>query len=151
MPFDDSKGWPGRREANLVGFEQKAGAVEARLLNDVSQEMGSGFDRSRFIPFVAMHEFEGILFSDCTTFADSIGRPDITAELQEIRDQFSNPEEINDSSTTAPSKRIQRLMPNYSKVIHGNKAALEIGLTKIKGACPHFQEWLERLEALSGA
>ena len=44
-----------------------------------------------------MHEFEGLLFSDPGRFAGGIGRSDLEAELQAIRDGFTTPEEINDS------------------------------------------------------
>ena len=28
-------------------------------------QMGSGFNPDRFVPYVMMHEFEAMLFSDC--------------------------------------------------------------------------------------
>ncbi len=148
MPADETKGWPGRSEANTLELAKKATAVEEKILLDVQQEMGSGFGFNRFVPFVAIHEFEGLLFSDCGAFADGIGRADLKGKFQAIRDQYNSPEEINDSNITAPSKRIQQIMPNYSKVLHGSKAALEIGVAKMRSDCPHFDEWLKKLEAL---
>jgi hypothetical protein len=148
MPADDAKGWPGREEANALQFADKAKKVEQRLLSEIEQEMGLGFDHDRFVPFVAIHKFEGLLFSDCGVFADGVGRAELKGRLQAIRDEFNSPEEINDSVITAPSKRIQQLMPNYSKIIHGSKAALEIGLAKMRTECPHFDGWLQKLETL---
>jgi hypothetical protein len=75
-----------------------------------------------------MHEFEGLLFSDCAAFSRGIGRPDLAAGLQEIRDQFATPEEIDDSPVTAPSKRVEGLVPGYEKPLLGVLAILEIGL-----------------------
>ena len=37
-------------------------------------------------------------------------------------------------------------MPNYQKPLMGNLAALEIGIHAIRRECPHFEEWLKRLE-----
>ncbi len=148
LPQSGGKKWPGRAEANDIPYPDNVGSVEAALMKDIEKVMGSGFYPKRFTPFVIMHEFEGLLFSDCQDFAHAIGRPDITNRLQEIRDQFPNPEEINDSEETAPSKRIQELLPDYQKPFHGTLAALEIGLAKIKFSCPHFGAWLERLEGL---
>ena len=113
---------------------------------DISQGMGGTFNPDRFIPYVMMHEFEAMLFSDCEGFGRGIGRVDLVQPLQTIRDQFAHPEEIDDSPHTAPSKRIEHLMPNYQKPLMGNLAALEIGIHAIYRECPHFEEWLERLE-----
>jgi len=43
-----------------------------------------------------------------------IGRP-VGSEFQEIRNQFLTPEEIDDSPVTAPSKRVEALVPGYQK------------------------------------
>lgn len=94
-----------------------------------------------------MHEFEGLLFSDCRRFGHGIGRPELIAQLQEIRNDFKTPEEINDSPVTSPSKRVEKLVPGYEKPLLGTLAALEIGLDVIRSECPHFRGWLERLGA----
>jgi hypothetical protein len=47
---------------------------------------------------------------------------------------------------TAPSKRVQALVPGYEKPLLGTLAVIEIGLDKIRAECPHFQRWIERLE-----
>lgn len=147
LPQDGDKAWPGRAEAGAQPFGHKAGTVENALHQSICNEIGGGFDPSRFVPYVMMHEFEALLFSDCSAFAVGIARVDLTRAFQQIRDDFANPEEINDSPITAPSKRVQQLMPNYEKPLHGNLAALRIGLGTIRTHCPHFRQWLERLEA----
>ncbi len=146
LPQSGPGAWPGRREASTVSFEHKAETVEEALLNDVRNEMGPNFNHSRFIPFVMMHEFEGLLFSDCTAFGSGIGRPELSASFQSIRDSFATPEHINDSPLTAPSKRILSLLPNYEKPLLGTLAVLEIGLLAIREQCPHFEHWISRLE-----
>ena len=110
--------------------------------------MGPRFDRRRFVPYVAMHEFEALLFSDCEGFARSVGRPSLAPSLQTIRDSCASPEDIDDSPHTAPSKRIQTIMPKYQKPHHGKLAAKEIGLPAMRAACPQFRRWLERLEEM---
>lgn len=147
LPQSGVKAWPGRGEAGLLPFPQKAPTVQAALFADISVEMGSGFDPSRFIPYVMMHEFEGLLFSDCEKFATGIGRPDLVPQFQAIRAVFDSPEEINDSPITAPSKRIKELIPDYEKPLLGTLAILEIGLDIIRAECPLFRQWLEHLEA----
>ena len=48
----------------------------------------------------------------------------------------------------APSKRIGALVPGYSKVRQGLLAARAIGLEAMRSECPHFADWLKRLERL---
>ena len=149
LPLSGQRAWPGRSRALTLPFAEKADAVEAELLADIGGEMGGGFDRSRFVPYVMMHEFEALLFSDCERFGRGIGHPDLAASFQGIRDQFASPEEIDDSPETAPSKRVKSLVPRYQKPLLGILAALAIGLDSMRGECPHFATWLSRLEELA--
>ena len=141
LPETGGRAWPGREGAKT------STVVEATLLDNLVGLMGGNFASRRFVPYIVMHEFEALLFSDCGAFSSGIGRPDLHASLQDIRDRFATPEEINDSLTTAPSKRILDLFPQYQKPIYGNLAVLEIGLDRIRRECPHFGNWLNRLEA----
>ena len=146
LPQTGDRAWPGREEAAQLVFAEKAASVESALLAGICSEMGDDFDPNRFVPYVMMHEFEGLLFSDATRFGLGIGRPDLSPKFQAIRDQFATPEEINDSPQTAPSKRIINLVPGYEKPLMGTLAVLEIGLDAIRQECPLFRGWIERLE-----
>ena len=148
MPQSRSKQWPGRVEAASLPFFQKAETIRNALARDISEGMGNSFNPRRFIPYVSMHEFEALLFSDCTGFADSVGLPEIGNEMERILALFGSPEEIDDSYTTAPSKRIQDLLPSYDKVAMGAVAIGDIGLDDIRRHCPNFACWLSRLEAV---
>jgi len=147
LPQTGGRAWPGRALAGTLPFPQKSGTVEDALLADVCLGMGKNFNARRFIPYVMMHEFEGLLFSDCYLFANGIGRPELAPQFQAIRNRFNNPEEINDSPITAPSKRVEGLVPGYEKPLLGTLAVITIGLDKIRDECPHFRRWIERLEA----
>ena len=148
MPQSGSKAWPGRATAAKLPFPERAKAVEDALSADIECAMGLGFDRRRFIPFVMMHEFEALLFSDCRRFASGIDRLDLADAFQRIRDAFSSPEAIDDSPDTAPSKRVAALVSGYQKPLLGILAALEIGLATMRSECPHFDCWISRLEIL---
>lgn len=142
--------WPGRAGASTdLLASGRAKTIEGALLEDVRCLMDSSFNSNRFIPYVMMHEFEAMLFSDCETLGNAIGRSDLTGSIQSILDEFGSPEEIDDSPATAPSKRIQALSPEYQKPTMGLQAAQAIGLEAIREECPHFHEWLERLESLA--
>ena len=144
LPQNGPRAWPGR--AASAG----ADAVEAALRECIASRMGGSFDRGRFLPLVMMHEFEAMLFSDCLAFGRAIDRPQTIPGLQAIRDAFRNPEAIDDSPEGAPSKRIEKLVPDYEKPLMGTLIASEIGLDRIRAECPHFRNWLERLEARAG-
>jgi hypothetical protein len=128
----------------------RADAVEGAVSNDISVELGEAFDQQRFIPYVVMHEFEGLLFSDPARFANGIGKPALASQLQVIRDGFFTPEEINDSPETAPSKRVKQLYASYQKPLMGILAAEEIGLAAIRSECPLFDNWVKQLEERVG-
>lgn len=147
LPKTGEKAWPGREAAGKLPFPQKAATVQDALLADICGKMGGGFNPKRFVPYVMMHEFEGLLFSDCSRFGHGIGRPELIPQFQAIRDAFGTPEEIDDSPVTAPSKRVKALVPGYEKPLFGVLAVLEIGLEAIRAECPHFRTWLGRLEA----
>jgi hypothetical protein len=146
LPQTGDRAWSGRAEAGLRPYPEKAALVEEAILEDICDAMGPGFNPARFIPYVMMHEFEGLLFSDCERFSKGIGQPELAGQFQAIRDQFDSPEQINDSPLTAPSKRVKALVPGYEKPLLGSLAVLEIGLESIRVQCPHFRDWLIRLE-----
>ena len=148
-PTNLNKVWPGRAAAGGLPFAQKAPYVEAAIAADIQQQMGRSWNAAQFIPFVIMHEFEGLLFSDCERFAAGIAKPELAPEFQRIRDAFNSPEEINDSPLTHPSMRVLNLVPEYEKPLFGNLAALEIGFDPIRSECPHFREWLKHLETVA--
>jgi hypothetical protein len=145
LPKTGGKAWPGRAEAARLAFAQRASHVESALQADIQQRVDYNL-ALRFRPFVTMHEFEGLLFSDCHAFSEGIGRPELEEDFQAIRDEFTSPEEINDSPHTAPSKRVEALVPGYSKPFLGVLAALEVGLGSMRAECPIFRRWLEHLE-----
>ena len=140
--------WPGRAESSSQVFLTRAYTVESALSADIEKVMGASFNPGRFVPYVMMHEFEAMLFSDCERFSRGIGHVELAPRFQTIRSEFASPEEIDDSPNTAPSKRIQKLVTDYQKRVDGLIAVQEIGLDAIRGECAHFREWLERLEEL---
>lgn len=148
LPASGPRAWPGREEADRLPPAKRGAWVQQALSRAVAEALGGTYQARRFLPFVIMHEFEGWLFSDCERFADAIGQPELAGSFQAIRDAFGTPEDINDNPLTAPSKRIEVLVPGYAKPLMGPLAALEIGLETIRQECPHFRAWIGQLEHL---
>ena len=140
--------WPGRSLAGGMPFEYKARTVQEAIKTDIAANLGDP-SKQRFLPYVVMHEYEGLLFSDPTGFAEAIGRRELADSFQSIRNDFRTPEEINDSVTTAPSKRVLSLFPGYQKPLIGTIAAQRIGLAVIRKECPYFSGWVQQLESWS--
>ena len=148
--------WSFNRVTSLVdfyGFRDKNTAtpeqLEQRILERVAKKINRSWDQSRVIPYVQQYEFEGLLFSNVDAFADAIDASEESVEeLLSIREKFPTPEDINDNSETAPSKRIVKIISQYQKVLYGSLIAMEIGLDAIRAECPRFSDWLTRLESL---
>ncbi|WP_324692126.1 DUF4276 family protein [Cobetia sp. D5] len=137
--------FPGKQEASQKRFAaERSCTVLDAMIEALCEKLGEAPLR-RFIPYIQMHEFEGLLFSDPEALSNNLDRSAL-APLQQIRNSFTSPEEINNSPQTAPSKRIQGIYPRYDKPLHGTLAALEMGTDSIRQACPLFSDWLERIE-----
>ena len=140
-------GFPGHPPPHNVANIEKARQVEAAVLADIVRLIPAFRPDLRFIPYIQLDEFEGLLFSDAQAMATGINKANLASTFQGVRDQFRTPEDIDDGPNTAPSKRIKAIC-SYSKVIDGTKAASAVGLPRMRSECPHFHEWIGKLEAL---
>ena len=140
--------FPGKEQSNaLSAMSQKAENLLAAMTKQIQANLGEG-PLKRFVPYVQMYEFEGLLFSHPEKLAQGIYQAHLREPFQKIRDAFDSPEDINNSPVKAPSKRIEKLFSAYDKPVHGSLAAIEIGLDIIRQECPRFDAWLRVLEAL---
>jgi len=138
---------------DFYGFQDRDGrskeAVETAILQAVQKRVPN-LDERFVLPYVQLHEFEGLLFSDTDKFDWVIdGWSDAVADkLHKVAAQFDSPEDINDSPQTAPSKRIEAIFPpgSYTKTEHGPLIAESIGMEVIREKCPEFNKWLLWLE-----
>lgn len=142
------KTWPGRAEASRVSHDHKARTVEQAIKVALKAHLGSAFDEGRLLPYVQMHEYEALLFSQPNAISAVMRAEDSLAELEEIRNSFETPEHINDTPETAPSKRLEAIFPFYQKTFHGILASKVIAIETMRRECPHFDEWLTTLESL---
>jgi hypothetical protein len=140
-------GFPGVDEAEKLQHDPhgRVKALEASWAADIGDP--------RFIPFIQLHEYEAYLFVDVAKLG--LFYPDADAGIGRLKDQAdaaAGPELIDDGEETAPSKRIIREFPAYegAKPTVGPQMGETIGLAAIRAKCPHFREWLGRLEGLGG-
>lgn len=137
----DFPGWAeSRTQKTSAG---RVNLLETALRNDLGER--------RFIPYIQQHEFEALLYCDLSQVAQRISGSEKSLALLAQEVQGIAPEEINEGVTTAPSKRIIQHVPLYKrlKVRVGAPAAAAIGLYTLRQNCPHFDQWVTRLESLS--
>ena len=119
------------------------------LEDKFAEYMGSG----TFIPYIQLHEFEALLFVDIiklqTEYPLSSERIRI---LKEETDIYGDPEMINNSPDTAPSKRIISALAqdyHYNKVQSGAAITSAIGIENLLEKCQHFKEWIENIKRIA--
>ncbi len=134
---------------DFYGFKKKADNESKESLENRIKEAVDAWVKPKLIPYIQMYEFEGLLFSCPDAMACVLDEPDVKAWCQDVLNTFSgNPEKINDSVASAPSKRLEK-KTGYRKTTHGPNIAKETGIKKIRGKCAGFNEWLNKLEALA--
>ncbi len=133
-------------------FTQNITLEPIKRVQKLEQAFAKEVALQNFIPYIQLHEFEALLFVDVDILNEYVTMdfesPSKTLHsLQAVIQQFENPELINDSPHTAPSKRLESIFgKQFNKVEHGFVVASEIGLEKIRAKCPHFNEWVTKLE-----
>lgn len=141
-------GFPGTPIPEHLSNIQKVEHLELAIKDDICTRIPALRPDTRFIPYLSRHEYEGLLFSDPDALARSIGQAHLASKLHQVRNAFTTPEDINDDPLTAPSKRIINIYSTYRKVIEGTIAARAVGIQRMRQECPHFRDWLAKLEAL---
>ena len=144
--------WPRLEEVHALN--DPAPATIAQTLNeaatvDLISRLPDIDVRNRFVPFLAVHEFEALLFSDAARLSSGTGIPErlIRAAL----DEAGEPERIDRGPETAPSNRLASWMNRrYGKTTTGIAVAQSIGIPAMRAACPNFDAWLCSIENVAG-
>jgi hypothetical protein len=130
--------FPGRNTMPAVSCYERVAYLEKEFSKDIG-------DR-RFLPYLALHEYEAMLFVAPEFIADALSDMAAREELNAVRAQFGSPEEIDDHPATCPSRRITSALPQYRKALHGPLIAHKIGIARIRNECRHFDRWFKELE-----
>ena len=149
IDYYGTKEWPG---LDLV-LPQALPEQIAKTINEATKtQVVSLFSEQqaerRFIPFVAVHEFEALLFSDAGILARKLGIDE--SKIARVISECGSPEAINNNPLTAPAKRLDDWSANGKllKTTMGVTIAKEIGIEKIRNECPLFDEWLKIFEEI---
>lgn len=138
-----------RLPASFPGVEKARMVVDPyEKVKIIEQSVGEDIGDDRFFAYIQLHEFEALILSDAQKLSiEYLGNQSgIQQLLLDIRG--AAPEKIDEGPETAPSKRILRFIPIFDKSTGGVEVVKLIGLAHIRAKCPHFDEWLSRLESL---
>lgn len=126
---------------NISSIKNRIRAVEKGMNDEVGHRS--------FIANIIVHEFETILFSNIAAIEEIVPPEELYIKpLQKIIRDYPDIELINNGTTTAPSKRLEKYIVGYEKTIYGHYIAEQIGLSTIRQSCDKFNEWIEKLEKI---
>lgn len=130
----------------VAGMARPDGRTKAQALQ---QSLAEVMTDARFIPYLQCHEFEALVLTDPQRIATlyEVSTADI-AHLSQACQAFGTPEEINLGQHSHPKYRIEQTVQGYDENVAGPLLAEDIGLATLRGQCPHFGNWLSRLEQL---
>ncbi len=130
-----------RLPSSFPGYTLESGKVEL-IECAVSKDMG---ENPNIIPYIQVHEFEALLFSDIRGFEIVVDKEKEIAKLAAIIQKYDNPEDINNRPQTAPSKRLIDIF-GYEKVSDGELIMDALGIEIMISKCPRFRSWIEKIE-----
>lgn len=114
----------------------------------LEQALANAINNSRFIPYIQLHEFEGLLFAskDGFEFLPDLKQASLRSLLLAVNEK-ENPEELNDGELTAPSKRLEQLIPGFdkNKPFYGGLIAEVNTINAVLNRCLRFNNWVETL------
>lgn len=135
---------------DFYGFKKKNEGETKESLETRIRESLPENRREKLIPYIQMYEFEGLLFSSPAAIASVLQDDDLETWATNVLSNFQdNPERVNNSSQTAPKKRLEAIHDRYRESTHSPLIACEIGVDGMRGKCSGFDAWITSLEALA--
>jgi hypothetical protein len=138
---------------DFPGMSDRPTGSSKDRVEHVERAWASSVEHRRFVPHLALHELEAWVFAspsylEAWMFDDDAA---VIAAIAAVAAAHQTPEDIDEGVQTAPSKRLRNAFAAYQKTLHGPLALSAIGIDRIRAVCPHFVQWLARLEAVAAA
>ncbi len=142
--------------SDFPGMFQYNGIDDAYVkVEKIERAFATDINSPRFIPYIQLHEFEALMFCDITKLTNEY--PNCSKEIESLGNVLvrynGNPELINNSPATAPSKRIIAAIEgkqkySYNKPRSGAVVTSAIGLPVLMQSCRHFREWIGNIQSI---
>lgn len=131
---------------SIVHKNERLTFLEKAIVKDIESEQSSSFPN--LMPYIQLHEFEALIFTSIDAIRALYSNEDAKFnEIERIMQVYENPEDINDSPETAPSKRLinNQLIKGYNKINDGIMIIEEAGIDTVLQKCPRFKNWVESI------
>ncbi|KZB86408.1 DUF4276 family protein [Amycolatopsis regifaucium] len=125
-----------------------AGTATAKV-EHVEKAMKTEIGDHRFVPHLVQHELESWVFAAGDQLAELRDDPTVAERITRDCAESGGPELVNDDPKNAPSKRLARYCPGYTKTLEGPLAIADLGIEGLRARCPHFADWLATLGSLA--
>lgn len=104
-------------------------------------------DDWRFLPYIQLHEFEALVLAGLEYLPElyDVNVAQLENLARVVREK--GPELVNNGSQSAPSKRLMACIPDYHKLATGLLVTEAVTIPGLMAACPHFCQWVTRLQA----
>ena len=132
-------------------LKNKGNKKVSELEEEIKKEFykDNKYKNKNLIPYIQMHETEALWFSDINAIIQvKNANKKQKEDLSKIIEKYKNPEDINDSYETAPSKRLENIFGDYSKVIDGKEISNKISINIFIEKCPRFSKWVNEISNL---
>lgn len=132
-----------RLPTDYPGYTQDVKQI-SQIEDAIRVDCSSIIPPTAFLPYIQKHEFETLLFAYSAGFSKVVDAAKMS-EILSVLKKFSNPEDINGSPETAPSKRLLSIF-NYKKVADSALVMKDVDIDALRKRCPRFDAWVGRLE-----
>ena len=134
---------------DFPGYQQSLSIADPyKRVQFLEDSLGNEMDCDKFIPYIQLHEFEALILADPQKLENEYFEH--LAGIQHLAQLMDTlcPELVDDGLETAPSKRIMSYIPKYDKNNAGVSVVETIGMQTLRARCPHFGDWVTKLESL---
>ncbi len=133
--------------SNFPGYNIRPNGTCYERVEYMEEQFKKDVNNHKFLPYLQLHEFEALVFASEENIPIAfINEPGKIKKISAINNSFNSPEEINEDPTTAPSKRLKNIFPDYEKTFHSQLILKNVNVDNLRKKCSHFNSWLCKLE-----
>ncbi|MCG7502759.1 DUF4276 family protein [Tenacibaculum sp. Mcav3-52] len=115
--------------------------TNSKLIHEIEEGISIDFKSNKnLIPYIQKHELEALMFTKKDGFELIIDEEDKLTLIENIIEEYPNPEDINGNPQNAPSKRLEKIF-KYDKVADSEMIFGMLDIQSMIEKCPRFNNW----------